>query len=240
MKNLFLTFLMSLFLIGANYGQESISYLVNQRIEFPVFTETNTFLKSRTIEHDLEKFDGTKYLEQDFKQGIIANTFSQKKTSLLLRYDALNDLFEIKDKANDEEVHFLDKDATAIEVTYDNIVFVQTSYYDTKNRVKKGYLGALGTLGETKIYAKYDKAIQFPKRAETSYDRATNGKLSTIAYYLTLQEGNLRPIKIDEKSVLAMFHKDQQAKVKDIIIKEKLKLRKPEDVSRLIHFTETL
>ena len=75
------------------------SVIYSQEIELPKEYITNTIFKNQN-HGDFKEIMGTKYLDEKFNTGVIS--FNDKKISGLLRYNMLNDVFELMNPTSNE------------------------------------------------------------------------------------------------------------------------------------------
>ncbi|RMB59077.1 hypothetical protein EAX61_08415 [Dokdonia sinensis] len=197
---------------------------------------TNTeFYKNKGIEAKLEDFNGSKYLNDNFAPSVVEDRLTQKKTDKYLRYDALNDFFEMRDTKEASKPAFLKKEI-GLDVVYDGKPFVYMLYFDESGQQQYGYLHRLGTLGNKVVYAKYGKTLRMPEKAKTTLENDRKGRISDEKYFLVENRGSVSPIDIDRKSVVDFYEKNQQAAIKNYIKENKLKFKEVDDVIQLSQF----
>lgn len=197
---------------------------------------TNTELyKNKEIEAKLEDFSGSKYFKEDFEPSVVEDRLTQKKTEKWLRYDALNDFFELRDSKEAGSVTFLKKEI-GLDVVFNGKPFVYMLYFDENGQQQSGYLHRLGKLGSRMVYAKYGKSLRMPEKAKTTLQNDRKGRISDEMYYLAQKGGSVAPIDIDKKSVIDFFEKSQQAMVKKYVKENRLKFKEVEDVVKLAEF----
>jgi len=197
------------------------------------------YYKNEGPKVDIDKFLGSKYLDEEFQSGIVEDKLSQKKVNTFIRYDVLNDFFEMKDTKASKNTTFLKKEL-GIDVVYNNLIFVYTNYYNELGNFETGYLQKLGVIGETEVFAKYTRSLKLPEKAKTTLEQDRKGRIRNEMYYLSESEGSKKVVNLDKKNILLYYSKENQPKIKSFIKKQKLKFKNPEDVVQLIAYAKTL
>lgn len=201
---------------------------------------TNTeFYKQKESEINIEEFNGSKYLNDDFTSVSVYDGLSDLSFNTFARYDVLNDVFEIKKDPNKKSYEFLKKTpATAVQM--DNDKFTYTSYVNNLGKRENGYLQELGSVSDKKIFARNYAELRLPEKAKTTLEKDRKGKVFLKVYYLLENQNSLAPIDIDKKSILTLFDKSKQSKVKTFMKAQKLKARTIQEIRDIITYAASL
>ncbi|MFD2586693.1 hypothetical protein ACFSQJ_07105 [Croceitalea marina] len=198
------------------------------------------YYKHQGIEAKIEEFSGSKYYHDTFKLSTIQDKLTEKEEKKYLRYDALNDFFEMKESINSANVTFLKKEL-GIDVVYDNKHFVYTRYNDDFDKRQTGYLHLIGQIESNNIYVKYGRNLRMPEKAKTTLEMDKKGSITNTIYYLHGKDANsISKIEINKKSILNLFAEKNIDKVKNFIKQEKLKFKKVNDLEKLIQFADNI
>jgi len=189
--------------------------------------------------YDISDFRGSIYLDKKFKNGVVDDGLAKNKKNVFLRYDALNDVFEMKQSFSQGEHEFL-KQAIEIHLTLEGRNFHYQYYKNYDGQNVWGYLHKIADFGNKSIYIKYGKKLIMPKKAKTSLEKDLPGKIKDNKYYVVDQVGQLGYAKINKKNITEYLPKDKQKQLKEFIKKEKLKFKDDLDFKKLADYCKTL
>ncbi len=229
-------FLLLAFVLGfANYSfsQFGVSYETRQALQ--LYNE-NKFIsksdKSTLTEIDIE---GSPYLNDEFVNGSIYTVQKVQFEEVPLRYNIFNDELEFK-TPTDEVLALATPDIVEKVVMGDTILVFLS--YDESNKTKNGYFVLLEE-GKASLFVKpgviYKKAT--PPAAYKDPEPAKFQKISD-EYYLGFDSGSAIPVN-NKKSLIAAFP-DNQDKIEKYISKNKIKTNKPESLTELVKYYNSL
>jgi hypothetical protein len=229
-------FLLLAFVLGfANYSfsQFGVSYETRQALQ--LYNE-NKFIsksdKSTLTEIDIE---GSPYLREEFVNGSIYTVQKVQFEEVPLRYNIFNDELEFKTPTN--EVLALATPDIVEKVVMGDTILVFLSYEES-NKVKNGYFVLLEE-GKASLFVKpgviYKKAT--PPAAYKDPEPAKFQKISD-EYYLGFGAGLVKQVN-NKKNLVAAFP-DNQDKIEKYISKNKIKTNKPESLTELVKYYNSL
>ena len=201
---------------------------------------TNTdFYKKKTEDLDLNDFKGSIYYMKEFVKAIVEDDLVNKNTEKYIKYDAYNDIFEMKNSFDDRQISFLKKEI-GINVNFEDKQFLFAGFYNENKRYQNGYLLRMGLIGAVEYFCKIDKVLNLPVKAKTTLEADKKGRISDKIYFLSDKSGVIRSISITRKSVLMLFDEEKRAQLKKYVKKEKLRFKKPEDLKSLISYYNSI
>lgn len=214
--------------------------LALQQVTLAQTLPTNTeFYKQKELNINLEDFNGSKYLNDDFQLGIISDDLSNKTFKAYVRYDVLNDVFEIKESLTQSSPTFLKK-ASATSVKINNSEFSYNSYLNENSSRELGYIEYLGSILEGDLYTRYDAELRLPQKAKTTLEKNRKGKISIKEHYMLKNENSIKLIKINKKSIFDLFPKSHSPKLKVFLKETKNKVSNTNEIKAIIDFANSL
>jgi len=216
-----------------SFCQFGVSYETRAALE--LYNE-NKFIsksdKSTLTEIDVE---GSPYLNDEFVNGSIYTVQKVQFEEVPLRYNIFND--ELEFKTPTDEVLALATPDIVEKVVMGDVILSHLSYEES-NKTKNGYFVLLEE-GKASLYAKpgivYKKAT--PPAAYKDPEPAKFQKLSD-EYYLSFKQGSAVPVN-NKKNLVAAFP-DNQDKIEKYISKNKIKTNKPESLTELVKYYNSL
>ncbi|RZS99715.1 hypothetical protein [Aquimarina brevivitae] len=196
-------------------------------------------IKTKAEKLDLSDFQGSPYLKEEYQQAMIYDAITGQNRNAFIRYNVLDDVFEIKSSKTANVVEELKK-SYEIHVEFDNRKFYYRNYTDEGEKAVTGYLEQLGTSENNDFYIKYAKELRMPQKAQTSLEQDRPGKIRDQSYYLTGTGNAIKPSDIDKRNILNFFPKAQKAKLKEYIKEQRLKFRDAEDIKKLVVYFNSL
>lgn len=175
---------------------------------------------------------GSPYQNENFKPGTV--TIADKSFNTYIRYNGLNDVFEIKNQAG--EINALVR-RPDIKITFDGKLHKIESYIDGNDMSKQRYFAVLAD-GETKLLKNEGIEYKEAEQASSSYSQSKPASLVPyVKYYM--KKGNEKAVEVSlrKKSVLKLIN-DKRAE--DYVKKNKLKLKKEEEVVEVLNYYNTL
>ena len=188
---------------------------------------------------ELADFKGTPYLEKEFQKGVVYDGLTGKENNLFLRYDALNDTFEMKDTKATKNKEFLKK-AYEVHVGINDKVFYYQNYINEGGRNVTGYLREITTVGDKKFYIKYGKNLVMPKKAATTLEQDRPGRIENESFYVVGVSNKLKATDIKKKNVLDHFPNDKRSELKQFIKKNRLRFKDEKDIKKLADYMKKI
>jgi len=182
------------------------------------------------------KYQGSPYLYDSYVPGkMIVN--DEQTFQIMVRYNAYSDVFEMLDDNN--------RSSALYKLDYVKIIMTGREYqiysYQDNGKQIEGYLENLSVSGDTKFFRKDSKKFVDLVKAETGYEKDKPAKfvLESPKYYAQKKDESLKEIKLKKKDILALFqsHKNE---VSTFVKKQKLNLKRQEDVIKLFDYYNTL
>lgn len=177
-----------------------------------------------------EKYDGYVYKNINYKDANIVDEKSGTYNSKL-RYNIYTDAIEFT------------KDSELFEIikTHEIQVRIQGEYYYYCNFVhqhgmkQEGYYVLIELNDSYRIYKRYSLEIMEPEKANINRptSQTSQGKIRTVTTYHLEEEGIIIELPINKRSILTLFN-DKKDELKQYMSKEKIHLKKEEDLVRLV------
>jgi hypothetical protein len=210
------------------FSQNKVFDYISLRDELKVINKNDQF---EVVTQDIE---GSPYLFEEFAPGKIIQE-GKKDLNAYFRYNALQDVVEIKIKPNQNEIFILPRS--------DKFVFKLADYtFFLKNLITKegevlaGYKLKYYESDNLLFIGKSNSRITAAKIAETSYDRAKPPKIiNNMNYYISFNGDPLVSVKIKEKDFRNLLGDSPKMKT---YFKEN-KVKEIEDVLKMFEFYET-
>ena len=196
-------------------------------------------IKASTEKLDLSDFRGSVYLNDKFQQGIIYDELTGQEKNKWIRYNVLDDVFEIKQTENSSNVEVLKK-------TYEIFVKIKDKRFYFRNYIDKqgnnitGYVEKIAESKENEFCIKYTKDLIMPQKAQTSLEQDLPGKIKDDSYYLVGKGNELKPAEIDKKNIYTFFSQERTAKLKAYVKEYRLKFRDFDDIKKLADYSDSL
>jgi len=170
-----------------------------------------------------DQYDGSIYKSLRYKDATVG-TFDAK-----LRYNAYTDALEFK---KNKELFELVKNPTS-HARIDGDYYYYCNFKTQRGISRKGYYVLVELNEQYRIYKKYDVTIIDPdKKGSVSGTSAPGEVIIKTVYYLE-ERGTIMELPMNKKKLLAALN-DKEEELKKYIKKEKIKLRKEEDLIRLV------
>ena len=196
-------------------------------------------IKASAEKLDLSDFRGSIYLDDKFQQGTIYDELTGQKKNKWIRYNVLDDVFEIKQSENSTNVEVLKK-TYEISVEIKGKKFYFRNYIDKQGNNITGYVEKIAESKENEFCIKYAKELTMPQKAQTSLEQDLPGKIKDDSYYLVGKGNELKPAEIDKKNIYTFFSKEKTAKLKAYVKEHRLKFRDADDIKKLVDYSESL
>ena len=196
-------------------------------------------IKASTEKLDLSDFRGSVYLDDKFQQGTIYDELTGQEKNKWVRYNVLDDVFEIKQTENSTNVEVLKK-TYEIYVEIKDKKFYFRNYIDKEGNNITGYVEKIAESKDNEFSIKYAKELIMPQKAQTSLEQDLPGKIKDDSYYLVGKGNGLKPAEIDKKNIYTFFSKEKMAALKAYVKEHRLKFRDTDDIKKLVNYSESL
>ncbi|TYP76001.1 hypothetical protein [Aquimarina intermedia] len=174
-----------------------------------------------------DDYEGSLYINSSLKDASVidekSGTFQAK-----LRYNIYNDAIEYK---VNQDLFELDK-RVSMNVRIDDDYFYYCNFETTRGQERSGYYILVDLNDSYRIYKRYSLNITEPQKSK-AYAPTVPGKLTPELTYYLEEKNMILEIPINKKELLAVFS-DKEDGLKSYIKKEKIRLRKEEDLIRLV------
>ncbi|MDH7445348.1 hypothetical protein [Aquimarina sp. 2201CG14-23] len=146
-----------------------------------------------------------------------------------VRYNIFNDALEYTEGS---KLYEIVKTPTT-HVRIGNDYFYYCNFKNERGFNNHGYFVLVELNEQYRIYKKYDLKIIEPKAMDANTGSAQIGKIKAIETYYLEENGTAIVLPTKKSEILAMFS-DKKDELKDYIKKEKIKVRKADDLVKLV------
>ncbi len=191
-----------------------------------------SLIRSTTESKEFEDYMGSIYKTRSYKD---ANVIDEKSGTFdaKLRYNVHLDALEYSGEG--EDLYKVIKIPT-VHARVDGEYFYYCSFQSQRNQNREGYYVLLEMNDSYRIYKKYSLKVTEPKRKSlsSSGSSATEpGSLRIITTYYLEEEDVIMKLPMKKKDFLAAFG-DKEEELKNYIKNEKIRLKKEEDLVRVV------
>ncbi|WP_109301461.1 hypothetical protein [Aquimarina sp. AU474] len=176
-----------------------------------------------------EEYDGSIYLNTKFIESSVIDeatgTFDSK-----LRYNIYTDAIELKE---DSELYEISKRPT-IQARIGKNYFYYCHFKTLRGVEKDGYYILIELNDQYRIYKRYEVNIKDPIKMDVYNGNPSPGTIKKIVTYYLEENNIIQELPRDKKVILSSTFEDKQDELKLYIKKEKIKLKKEEDLVRLV------
>jgi len=175
-----------------------------------------------------DSYAGSVYTNKKYQN---ASIIAEKKGTydVPLRYNIFNDALEY---AEGSKLYEIIKSPTT-QVRIDDDYFYFCTFKNEHGRRTNGYYVLVELNEQYRIYKKYDLKITEPKAMDADTGSSQIGKLKKTTTYFLEENGTITKLPTKKSDLLAVFS-DKKDELKKYIKKEKLKVKKPEDLVKLV------
>ena len=174
-----------------------------------------------------DDYDGTIYERLSYKISYVTDEISGNYTAEL-RYNIYTDAIEYK---SDSNVYELNKRNT-LSVRIEDDYFYYCEFRTDRGLKRDGYY-VLVELNDTyRIYKKYELIIKEPQQNTMTQLSEPGSIKQTTTYYLE-ERGTVVELPMKKKDLLSIFS-DKENELEEYMKKEKIRLKKEEDLIRLV------
>lgn len=175
---------------------------------------------------------GSPYQNENFQPGTV--TIADKSFDTYIRYNGLNDVFEIKNQMGDISALIRRPD---IKITMDGKQHKIETYVDENDMSKQRYFVILAE-GENMLLKNEGIEYKEAQQASSSYSQSKPASLVPYSkYYIKKGDGNAVEVSLRKKAILNVLDDDR---AKDYVKDNKLKLKKEEEVVQLLNYLNAL
>jgi len=177
---------------------------------------------------------GNPYLESDFINGTIFTIQKIQYVDIPIRYNKYSDVFEFK---TEDGIYELGVPSDVEKIEFKGMVFHYIPYLSDK-KLKNGYFQEIES-GNATLYARYRVIFKKMEPASiTQTSKPDRFEEVPVEYYMKVKNNEAIPFNT-KKDLIGLFP-DNQDKVEDFISKNKIKLNKPESLSELVKYYNSL
>ncbi len=231
-KNRFFCIL-TIFYLYCNTQNSILMRKVLQLLIF--FTTTALFaqlpqhlLKSGNKLSKYDKYSGSVYVHKEAQPAHLTDE-STSAYDIKLNYNIYNDALEYK---TGDELFEITKNPT-IYARINNDYYYYCNFKTQKGTRKNGYYILVELNDAYRIYKKHELKITDPVEMETMPGNMTMGKIKLVTTFYLEENETIMELPLNKKDILFAFA-DKENELKEYIKKEKIKLKKEEDLLRLV------
>lgn len=177
---------------------------------------------------------GTMYTSESFLPGKI----STDPSTLLLRYNAYSDYFEINYPQEGTTKALPKKEGVNVTFVSTGEEYQYVTYHKNRDEIT-GYLNVISAEPKVKIYKRERVYLQEGSKSENGYslNKPSEYKRASDEFYIQINGGDI--VYFSSKGSLAKLIPQKSKEVKDFISKNDIDLEKPEDLKKLGAFLST-
>jgi len=233
MKIFLLTSIFILSFVKIGFSQFGISYETRKAFELYNTSRIISGNAKNTL-FDVD-YTGSPYLKDEFVNGSIYSVQRIQYEEVPLRYNAYND--ELEFKSPTEEILALANPDIVEKAVIGDTTLVYLHFLQA-NKTKKGFFIVL-VEGKVSLYAKPDIFLK-PATQPGAYKDPEPPKFvrKSDEYYLKTENGQAQLIA-NKKELIAAFP-DNRDKIENYISKNKIKTNKPESLTELVKYYNSL
>ncbi|SHI81485.1 hypothetical protein [Aquimarina spongiae] len=176
-----------------------------------------------------DEYDGTMYMKSRYKESSVidekSGTYDTK-----LKYNIYTDALELVQGSKYYEV----VKSKTIHARIDGDYFYYCEFKNQRGLIRDGYYILVEMNDKYRIYKKLNLDIKDPeKRERVNSGIAEPGELRTRVTYFIEEEGTIVELPTNKKDMLATFS-DKEQELGQYLKKEKIRLKKEEDLIRFV------
>lgn len=174
-----------------------------------------------------DDYEGSVYERASYKSGKVIDEVSGNYEAKL-RYNIYTDALEYKSNSNLFELHKRKTVSAQIEEDY----FYYCNFKTERGLKKDGYYILVELHNNYRIYKKYELIIKEPQK-NTMTQLSEPGSIKQMITYYIEERGIIVELPMKKKEFLAVFN-DKENELVKYMKKEKIRLRKEEDLIRIV------
>lgn len=226
MKRIFAIILF--FNVYFGFAQNEVFDYVSLRDELKIINENGK------VDFSNKNIEGSPYLYEEFSPGKIIQE-GEKNINAYFRYNALQDVVEIKIKPNQNEIFILPR-SDKFEFKLTDYTFFLNKMITKEGEVLAGYKLKYYESDTLLFIGKSNSIITAAKTAETTYDISMPSKIKTkINYFVSFNGEPLVEVRIKEKDFRNLL--EDSPKMKSYFKENKVK--EIEDVVKMLKYYES-
>ncbi|WP_109301460.1 hypothetical protein [Aquimarina sp. AU474] len=188
-----------------------------------------SLLKSTEKITTFSEYDGSMYMKARYKESSVIN----EKTGtydVKLKYNIYTDALEL---TQGSKLYEIIKSPT-IHARIDGDYFYYCDFKSQRGLNRDGYYILVELNDKYRIYKRLTLKIKEPEKKQHVNSGLTDpGELRTVTSYFIEEGGIIVELPLNKKDILAIFT-DKGAELKEYLKKEKIRLRKEEDLIRFV------
>ncbi len=196
--------------------------IVNAQLPDSILQFTQKFPK-------YEDYDGSIYLNTKFIESSVIDE-ALGTFDAILRYNIYTDTIEYKE---DSELYEISKRPT-IQARIGKDYFYYCTFKTQRGAEKYGYYILVELNDQYRIYKRYQVHIKEPIKMDVYNGNLSPGTIRKIVTYYLEENDIVQKLPQEKKAILSSTFEDKQDELKQYIKKEKIKLKKEEDLIRLV------
>lgn len=185
-------------------------------------------LKSISPDYTFEEYEGSIYMKSNYKESSIihekSGTFDAK-----LKYNIHSDALEHR---SNSKLYEIVKSQT-IHARIDGDYFYYCNFQNQRGLDRSGYYVLVELTEKYRIYKRFTLKIKEPREGVSIGTPIEPGSIRMRINYYLEESGVIMELPMNKKEMLAAFN-DKENELKDYLKKEKIRLRKEEDLIRLV------
>ena len=208
----------------------SIGFFVNAQNEANFALEGGNSFLSIKQKYD-GKIKGSLFINDNFQSAKINDVLQQYPT----RYNTYSDNFELQHNGKVKYIVVTKENETQVNFPKNNKLY-KTYLYTDRDKTIKGFFVVLSEGENYALVLKEKIVFVEEQKPKTPYEKYKNPELKRVkdTYYLSLKGSKtLSEIKLRKKDVINFFENDSKM-VSSLIKKNKLNVKKEEDLIRLL------
>ncbi len=193
--------------------------------------------RSVTTRRDLSQpATGSMFINEKYMPARVSNT----QNTMMLRYNAYSDYFEMNDPQAEETKNLPKTDGVIITFVNNNESYTLVNYKTKKGESINGYLNIISDNPKIKIYKRESVILQpevYPNSSYGTY-KAANYKKADDEFYIKINDGEA--VYIDGKKDVSKLVPAKSKDILDFIKKNKIDLEDEIGLQKLGSYMETI
>ncbi|WP_103069954.1 hypothetical protein [Aquimarina sediminis] len=185
-------------------------------------------LKTTTKDYTFEDYDGSIYMKGSYKESSVihekSGTFDAK-----LKYNIHSDALEYSSGSKLYEV----VKSPTIHARIDGDYFYYCEFQSQRGVDRRGYYVLVELTDKYRIYKRFTLKIKEPRESIAVGAPSEPGAVRMKTTYYLEESGVIMELPMSKKDMLAAFN-DKESELKEYLKKEKIRLRKEEDLIRFV------
>ena len=177
-----------------------------------------------------EEYDGSIYLQNKFVESSIIDETSSGTHDSELRYNIYTDAVEYKENS---ELFELSKNPK-IQARIGEDYFYYCQFKTQRGVDREGYYILVELHDQYRIYKRYEVTIKDPIKMDVYNGTPEPGSIRKKVSYFLEENDIIVELPLDKKEILVTAFSDKSDELKQYIKKEKIRLKKEEDLVRLV------